>query len=185
MRSEYYNEEFRILFVDDEPQLRLIVSQLLADFSSRIFLASDGLEALEIIRGEGSMDLLITDIRMPNLDGISLLTKLQGKFTQMKTIILTGNRNLESVSAAIRLGVYDFLDKPINWDVFCHRVAKALEVLAHQRRLNRLLEYLLSNLVELPIENYYALDQCQQRKILDAVHGLVQARLAKREIGNV
>lgn len=115
-----------ILIVEDEEVLRQSLAELLADEGYGVHQAGDGKEAYDFILKQ-SVDLILTDIRMPNMDGIELLGRLQQTAPQTPVIILTAYGTVESAVAAMRAGAYDYLLKPVNFDDVLLKVERALE----------------------------------------------------------
>ncbi len=119
-----------ILIVDDEKNIRDGLKIALSRDGYNIFLASDGLEALDILKEE-EIDVVITDLKMPNLDGDSLMKKIIKEHNNIPVIILTGHGTVENAVQAMRDGAYDFLTKPLNLDKLSLIVSRAVS----QRRL--------------------------------------------------
>ncbi len=104
----------RILVVDDEEGLREFISETLAGAGHAVSLAADGLEALTQLRAR-AFDLLITDLKMPRLDGLELLRRIQGgEHAGMEVLVLTAHGSVETAVEAMRLGAFDYLQKPIH-----------------------------------------------------------------------
>lgn len=102
----------RILVVDDEPGLREFISEALEDDGHAVVTAADGEEAAQRLARE-SFDLLITDLRMPRLDGLALLRRARAEQPELEVILLTAHGTVESAVEAIKLGAFDYLEKPI------------------------------------------------------------------------
>ncbi len=115
-----------ILIVEDEEVLRQSLAELLSDEGYEVHQACDGKEAYDYILKQ-SVDLVLSDIRMPNMDGIELLGKLQQAAPQTPVIILTAYGTVESAVAAMRSGAHDYLLKPINFDDVLLKVERAIE----------------------------------------------------------
>ena len=111
----------KILVVDDEESFKLIINQ---KFRKRIrkkdlqfIFASNGLKALEKLQSEPDIDIILTDITMPEMDGITLLSTLADiRHPTLKTVIISASSDLTLVRKAMNLGAFDFLTKPINLD---------------------------------------------------------------------
>ncbi|HSR17103.1 MAG TPA: response regulator, partial [Ignavibacteriaceae bacterium] len=109
----------RILVVDDEPDLQELIRQ---KFRHKIkaneyefHFAVNGAEAMEKISNDVSIDLILTDINMPVMDGLTLLTKineLNNRF--LKAVIVSAYGDMENIRTAMNRGAYDFITKPIN-----------------------------------------------------------------------
>jgi signal transduction histidine kinase/DNA-binding response OmpR family regulator len=132
-----------ILVVDDEERMCRSLSSLLTKEGYRVETASDGEEALERYRAT-SHDLVITDIKMPRLDGIGLLEQLRADNADAMVILMTGYASLESAVAAINAGAYDYVMKPIEFAQLRLAVERALE----KQELQRGRQLLLAELSE-------------------------------------
>lgn len=109
----------RILVVDDEPDLQTLINQ---KFRSKIKskeyefkFAGNGAEALEKISGDGTIDLILTDINMPVMDGLTLLTRINElNHKTLKSVIVSAYGDMENIRTAMNRGAYDFITKPID-----------------------------------------------------------------------
>ena len=117
--------KYNILVVDDEKNIREGLSKLLDLEGYRTLLAADGKEALATLE-RGDMDLVITDLKMPNLPGEELLRQVQGSMPGLPVIILTGHGTIESAVAAMKQGAYDYLTKPVDMGRLTLLVSRAL-----------------------------------------------------------
>ena len=115
-----------ILIVEDEEVLRQSLAELLSDEGYEVKQASDGKQAYELILNQPA-DLILTDIRMPNMDGLELLGKLQQTAPQTPVIILTAYGTIESAVSAMHNGAYDYMLKPVNFDEVLLKIERALE----------------------------------------------------------
>lgn len=135
----------RILIVDDEPDIIEVVSEQLCDLEIEIDgfkikplqeSADNGIKALKKIKAT-RFDVVISDIRMPGLDGLELVEQLnQTEFTT-KVILVSGHADKSIAIRAIRLGVFDLIEKPWAQDLLQGSVRKAL-VFAYKRRLSEI-----------------------------------------------
>ncbi|HUV07715.1 MAG TPA: sigma-54 dependent transcriptional regulator [Spirochaetia bacterium] len=117
--------KFNILIVDDEKNIRVGLGKSLELDGYNAVLAADGKEALSAVE-EKDVDLVIADLKMPNLSGEELLKKLTASYPIIPVIILTGHGSIESAVNAMRNGAYDFLTKPVNLDRLSLLVKRAL-----------------------------------------------------------
>lgn len=109
---------YRVILVDDEQLILEGLSKVVrwADFGCRVVgAARDGREGLQLIRQE-KPDIVITDIRMPNMDGLTMLAALRTEFPQMQLAVLTAYRDFDYAQLAINLGVCRYLLKPSKMD---------------------------------------------------------------------
>jgi DNA-binding NtrC family response regulator len=119
------SEPAGILIVDDEEGMRDACRQVLAPEGLSLKEASSGSEALEILRRE-SFELMILDLKMPGMDGMEILRRVQQENPGMATVVITGYASVESAVEAMKLGAADFLPKPFTPDVLRLTVRRAL-----------------------------------------------------------
>ena len=127
---------FRVLLVDDEENVLEILKTTIQWQElgvDKLFTAQDGLQALELLEKQ-SIDLMITDIKMPRLDGINLLRKVKGLYPEIRCILLTAYGEFEYAKEAINLGVENYLLKPVAKDEVEQTVRKALDNLYSKRQ---------------------------------------------------
>ncbi len=115
----------RILLVDDEETLRLSIKQVLSEDGYEVITAKNGTEALGLARAEG-FDLVITDLRMPGLSGLQLVSEIKKTDHLTKIIIISAYGNMETVIEAMRLGANDFVAKPFKVKSMKEIVARVL-----------------------------------------------------------
>ncbi len=101
----------RILVVDDEEALRTVLSTELTSEGYNVTTAADGNEAIEYVK-ENDYDLVLLDIKMPNVDGFEVLKFIKGGKPRTKVIMLTGFADLKNAIESKRLGAEDFVSKP-------------------------------------------------------------------------
>ena len=109
----------RILIVDDEPDLDALIQQKfrhrIRDDSVSFLFARDGVEALDVLKGNRDVDMVVADINMPRMDGLSLLQKLQESEEKLSTIIVSAYGDMANIRLAMNRGAFDFLTKPIDF----------------------------------------------------------------------
>lgn len=113
-----------LLCVDDEPIIRELCMNVLDD--DHVLLAKDGLEALKILETV-EIDLVLSDVMMPNLDGLELLQKIKQERPDQAVVLMTGYSDKELILQALKAGADDFINKPINILQLSTTVAKVLE----------------------------------------------------------
>ncbi|MBX2989567.1 MAG: response regulator [Bacteroidetes bacterium] len=104
-------EKRKILVVDDEDALRTVLSAELNSEGYDVGTAADGMEALDELR-KGAYDLVLLDIKMPNMNGFEVLKVIKEKHTSTKVIMLTGFADLKNAIESKKLGAEDFVSKP-------------------------------------------------------------------------
>ena len=116
----------RVLVVDDEPSLRAGVASILSSSGYEVDQAADGALALERI-ADRPPDLVVTDLDMPNLDGLGLLTALRERDRDLPVLVLTSAVELKSAIAAMRAGASDYLTKPVDFDALLLALQRTIE----------------------------------------------------------
>jgi two-component system response regulator HydG len=116
----------KVLVVDDQKNMRATTAIVLRSAGHAVDEAADGAAALQRIQQE-AFDVVLTDLRMPSVDGMDVLREAQRLAPETQVIVMTAYGTIESAVEAIRLGAYDFLAKPFKEDELLLRVAKALE----------------------------------------------------------
>jgi DNA-binding NtrC family response regulator len=122
----------RLLVVDDEPHARAALAELLRDAGYTVETAADGFKALGKLQELGP-DLLLTDLRMPGLDGLDLMRRAKEIDPEIATVVMTASSDVETAVNAMRLGAADYVSKPLNMDELAIVLDRALE----GRRLRR------------------------------------------------
>lgn len=143
----------RILVVDDEPDLEALIlqkfrHQLRAGVVSFLF-ARDGVEALDALKANDGISLVVTDINMPRMDGLTLLQKLQETEDKLSTIIVSAYGDMANIRTAMNRGAFDFVTKPIDFQDLETTIAKTLrhiEVLREARERQAAAERAYSSL---------------------------------------
>src|SRR5262245_50245424 len=115
-----------ILIVDDDPAIREVLQESLQESGYRCTTAGDGIDALERFRS-GAFQLLVSDIDMPQMDGVRLLREVKTLRPDTEVIMLTGMLDLDVAIRAIRMGASDYLTKPFNLEQVRITVDRALE----------------------------------------------------------
>lgn len=130
-------QPFRVLVVDDEENVRVTTAAILEQEGYDVETAPDGHDALELVERK-HIDLVLTDLRMEDMDGITLLHELQTRHPNVVTIVLTGYATIESSIDALRQGVYDYLVKPCMVEDLKRTVGRALEHREQRMRITEL-----------------------------------------------
>jgi adenylate cyclase len=120
----------RILVVDDEPDLEALVVQKfrrqIRDGKVSFLFARDGVEALAVLAANRDVDMVVSDINMPRMDGLSLLQKLQEAEDHLSTIIVSAYGDMANIRTAMNRGAFDFLTKPIDFADLETTIAKTI-----------------------------------------------------------
>ena len=131
----------RILVVDDEPDLELLIVQRfrkhVRDGSFSFAFAQDGENALAVLADDPAIDMVVTDINMPRMDGLTLLGRLLEREDHLATIIVSAYGDMANIRTAMNRGAFDFLTKPIDFGDLETTIAKTLRTLEITRGYQR------------------------------------------------
>lgn len=117
----------RVLIADDEDSMRSLVARAVAMDSHETVTAADGAEALDILTGDArAFDLLLTDIKMPIMDGIALALAAARDFPDLAILLMTGFADQRERAHGLEALIYDVVPKPFSLDVLLAKVADAL-----------------------------------------------------------
>lgn len=114
-----------ILVVDDEPNYLVVLSELLRDEGLEVFTASDGKAALEVVR-EVDLDMVISDMQMPGMDGMALLMEIKKFDKDLPVLIITAYAEIDKAVAAMQAGAFSYLAKPFSNDELIVTIDKAV-----------------------------------------------------------
>ncbi|MFT7692265.1 MAG: DNA-binding NtrC family response regulator [Candidatus Latescibacterota bacterium] len=125
-------ESAHILIVDDDEKMQALLQKVLVREGYETTLANNGEEALNSIN-EHNFDIVISDIRMPNMDGLTLLREIQEKESEITVIMMTAFGSVDSAVEAMKQGAYDYISKPFKMD----EVLIVLSRVVEEKRLRR------------------------------------------------
>ena len=173
---------YHLLVVDDEENVRVTTAAILEQEGYRVETASDGREALDKINHQ-KFDLVLTDLRMEDMDGSTLLNEIHTKHPSLVTVVLTGYASIESSIDALRQGVYDYLVKPCVIEDLKRTVRRALEHREQQARIHELstpVVEIWDGILLLPIVG--TLDDQRSTQMASALLQMVRAKSAQAVI---
>lgn len=139
--------ENAILLVDDEEGIRKVLGIALSDSGYNVVSACSGEEALSIIR-RGGPQIILTDIKMPGMDGIELLRRIKAEKPDSEVIMITGHGDLDLAIRSLQYEAADFITKPINEDALAVALKRARERIWMKERLREYTESLESLVLE-------------------------------------
>ena len=129
----------RILVVDDEPDVEALISQ---SFRRKVrkgeiefVFAQDGKHALEVLAQDPDVDIVLSDINMPRMDGLTLLERLNELHSDLKTVIVSAYGDMRNIRTAMNRGAFDFITKPIEFDDLEATITKTLSHVSEIRAL--------------------------------------------------
>jgi DNA-binding NtrC family response regulator len=132
---------FNVLVVDDEPDVRDLLVEYFRDRGHDVSSAADGRAAIdELERNPSKYTLVVSDLQLPNVDGLGVLKAARALNPSVTVIIVTGYASLDTAVQAVRLGAYDYLTKPFSLgqiDVIIQRAAERWMLEAENRQLAR------------------------------------------------
>jgi two-component system, NtrC family, sensor kinase len=165
------SKKTKILVVDDEESLRTLLSISLSHKGFEVFTAEDGKKGIEIFRQE-SPSIVITDIKMPGIDGLELLRQIRRLDPDTRVIVITGHGDMESAIESLKLEASDFISKPVKEAALMVAIKRAQEVLWMKGKLR---EY--TNKLELMVkENIEELEKTydfQKNLIESSIDGII------------
>jgi two-component system, cell cycle response regulator len=136
------DRKFKVLVADDEESLRGIVKEILTDSGYLVDCAANGKEAMDLVR-KNSYEVVVSDIRMPEMSGIELLEEIKKFNPNIQVIMMTSHASVETAIKAIRLGAYDYLTKPFeDLDIITTVINRTVEKLKLETKIKELLEEL-------------------------------------------
>ncbi|MBW1637243.1 MAG: response regulator, partial [Deltaproteobacteria bacterium] len=116
--------EYSILIVDDEPNYLVVLSELLQDEGFEVFTAPDGEQGLRIVN-DVDLDIIITDMQMPGMDGIQFMLKIKEKLPDLPVIVITAYAEVDTAVDAMQIGGFSYLAKPFSSDELIVSLRKA------------------------------------------------------------
>ena len=126
------SEAKRVLIADDELNMRRVLEAILRREGYDVVTAANGLDALAAMNRD--VHTVITDLKMPGLDGMGLLKKLSTDYSDVPVVMITAHGSVENAVEAVKLGAFDYLEKPFEQEQIRQVVAKALSTFALSRR---------------------------------------------------
>ena len=166
---------YTLLLADDEEGIRKVLGIALADSGYHVLTAADGASALEVFRRERPA-IVLTDLRMPGIDGIELLRTIKTERPETEVIMITGHGDMELAIESLKLEATDFVTKPINDDVLaialkraCERIEMRAQLRAYTENLEQRVQQQASRLIE--VERLAAVGQAVEG-IATALRGM-------------
>src|SRR3984893_16181648 len=118
----------KVLVVDDEKNIRDTLARFLGSRGHEIAIAESGRRALALMVHDGAFDLVLSDWRMAEMNGLELLHEVKAKFPTTTVILMTAFGTVESAVAAIKAGAFDYVTKPFSLDQIQHLTERALQL---------------------------------------------------------
>jgi DNA-binding NtrC family response regulator len=140
----------RILIVDDDEQIRSLLVEFFKTLHYEVEVAANGAEALRIL-GQCDIDCVISDLIMPDMDGIELLKQVRLREKRIPFIIITGYPTVDSAIEAMKEGAYDYVSKPLKLNEVRFKVERVLHVKTLERSNRRLTGVAWAFLISIPL----------------------------------
>src|SRR6266851_5559421 len=153
----------KLLIVDDEKNIRAHLTTFFESIGHQVAAADSGRQALALLARQDGFDLVLTDYRMAEMNGLELLQQLKRQLPGAAVILMTAYATVESAVAAMKAGAFDYVTKPFTLDQIGHAVERALEVQS------------------LRAENRILRDTLEERPLLDS-RSLAMRRLLESEL---
>ncbi len=128
-------DKHTILLVDDDPEFRKAMGKMFEKSGYAISIAGDGQEALDRLSNE-TFDLIISDLRMPNLDGMELMGELRRRGLETPIVFLTAFGEVESYMDLMNLGAFEYVNKPVKGQVILDIARKAMETHSDSQQIS-------------------------------------------------
>lgn len=136
----------RVLIVDDDETLRSSVAEILAEAGYEIAEAGNGLKALAALKQDANFDVVLTDMKMPEMDGPALLSELRVHYPDISVIMMTGQGTIDTAVQAMREGAVNYLLKPTNKRQLLESVRDAVNLRTGKMQQRALMDQVVSNL---------------------------------------
>ena len=137
MMNRQRNNKYLILVVDDEPLIRQSLYEIFRIDGYQSHMAQSGEEALEIL-DTNKVDIVVTDFKLPKMNGVDLLKSIKEKNSEIEVIMITGYGSIENAVEAMKLGAYEYITKPINDNeikLLIDKIVEKREILAENKNL--------------------------------------------------
>ncbi len=167
------SEAIKILFVDDEPDLVPLIRQKfrsqVREGNLTLVFAADGVEALEHLQNDPDIEVVVTDLNMPRMDGLTLLGRLGELDRRTKSVVVTAYGDMENIRTAMNRGAFDFLTKPIDMSDLEITLDQARAAVERDREADRvrrtITRYLSDKIAKAVLENPDAVQQSEKREV--------------------
>ena len=119
-------KKYNVFFVDDDPGVRSAVAEDIEDMGCKVKCFAKAKDCLEQLPNK-NCNLLITDVKMPDMDGLTLLSRVKQIAPWVSVMIITGYGDIPMCAKALKMGAVDFIEKPLEREIFLHKVKAILK----------------------------------------------------------
>jgi two-component system nitrogen regulation response regulator NtrX len=138
-----------VLIIDDEPGIRQTLASILEDEKYKVFTAEDAVRGIEIISHE-IIDIIFLDVQLPILGGIDALEKIRKEWPTIEIIMISGHANIDMAVRAVKLGAFDFLEKPLSLDkilTVCRNAAVICKLKEENKKLKKISNFACEDII--------------------------------------
>ena len=129
----------RVLLVDDQPELRRLFQRTLTKAGHQVAVAENGRKAVELA-SHSSFDVVISDVRMPDMGGVELLRALHAEDPDLPVLLVSGSPDLETALKAVEYGAFEYLTKPVSFEKLGSSTQRAIEQRRQRLQAKEVLE---------------------------------------------
>ena len=169
-----------IMLVDDEIEFVETMAKRLSKKNMNVIKALEGQVCLEMLNTHENLDVVVLDMKMPGMDGIETLKEIKAVSPLTEVIMLTGHGTIESAIDAMRLGAYDFLKKPCDFDELVEKISGATQKkVSHEEKISNWQSFMASSTLEdlmVPLAEYAVVSE--DASIIQAINALEEAQNA-------
>lgn len=150
-----------LLIVEDEPELAASLKEILEPTCDRVLWAENGVEALKIIRANPDLTAILSDIKMPKMNGLQLLAEIRSQFNPIPFVVLSGHGDYAAYQEAVKLNATDFLQKPFDIDNLVEVISKAIHYGVELLKIQDEVDELISS-IDIPPEKIATLKRLKR-----------------------
>jgi len=170
-----------LLIIDDEDDIRFIVRELAELFFEEVYEAETGEAGLTILK-EKNIDVVISDIKMPGMNGLETIALIKKLSPKTLCIFMTAYADKKNIIQALQLGAYDFLEKPFDAEYLKTLFTRCLELKNTKKLNDEIKELLLVNYGNISLDKYLKLPPVEKGKILEGVLGIMRLKMMNRQM---
>lgn len=164
----------KLLLVDDEPGIRNVLKVFLDDIGYNVLTAASGEEALQVF-GVERPPIVVTDVKMPGMDGVEVLRRVKAIRPDTEVIVITGHGDMDTAIESLKLDAADFITKPINTDALEIALKRAREKINLRRQVREYTENLEKMVQETSARLVAAERQSTASQVVEGLFGSIQA----------